>query len=158
MRAALAEADPNTSVSETTYLGRPAWTASVDIYPWGVERRVIVDQATGLLLAIDLVDGHPPDEQLVRVLRVTRLEVDPDLPADWQVVPLLEKARAFTRSNYFEDDGTRFGSPESVAKRAAPTPLADPTVGAAWLSPVRCRGEHLRGPEVPARSALASAC
>ena len=122
VRAALAEADPNTSVSETTYLGRPAWTASVSIYAPGIERRVTVDRATGLLLAIDLVDGHPPDEQLVRVLCVTRLEVDPDLPAGWEVVPLLEKARAFTRWNYFEDDGTRFGSPESVAKLASPTP------------------------------------
>jgi hypothetical protein len=126
VRAALAEADPNTSVRETTYLGRPAWTASVSIYAPGVERRVTVDQATGLLLAIDLVDGHPPEEQLVRVLRVTRLEVDPDLPAGWEVVPLLEKARAFTRSIVFEDDGTRFGSPESVAKLASPTPLLIP--------------------------------
>ena len=57
---------------------------------------------------------------------MTRLEVDPDLPAGWEVVPLLKKARAFTRWNYFHDDGTRFGSPESVAKLASPTPLLIP--------------------------------
>jgi len=127
VRAALAEADPDTSVSETTYLGRPAWTASVSYDEWpGVERRVTVDRATGLLLAIDLVDRRPGGDQPARVLRVTRLEVDPDLPAGWEVVPLLKKARAFTRWNYFHDDGTRFGSPESVAKLASPTPLLIP--------------------------------
>ena len=123
VRAALAEADPNTSASETTYLGRPAWTASVSYHEWpGVERRVTVDRATGLLLAIDIVEKHAGSERTVPFLHVTRLEVDPKLPAGWEVVPLLKKAGAFMRWNYFDDAGTRFGSPESVAKLASPTP------------------------------------
>lgn len=132
VRAQLAEADPEMPVSETTYLGRPAWTTSLRYYEWpNVERKVTVDKATGLLLAIDVVGEQPGGDELVSSLRVTRLEVDPDLPADWEVVPLLKKTRAFMRWNYFDDEGTRFGSPESVATRSLPTPPLIPQ----WAPP-----------------------
>ena len=62
---------------------------------------------------------------------MTRLEVDPDLPEGWQLVPLPKKAGGFTRWIYFEDEGMRFGSPESVAKRASPTPALFPQ----WVPP-----------------------
>ena len=132
VRALLAEGDPETPVTETTYLGRPAWTASLRDYDWpDVERRVTVDRGTGLLLAIDVVDKRPGGDQSVPFLHVTRLEVDPELPAGWEVVPLLKKAGAFMRWNYFEDAGTRFGSPESVARLASPTPPLIPQ----WVPP-----------------------
>ena len=132
VRALLAEGDPETPVTETTYLGRPAWTASLRDYDWpDVERRVTVDRGTGLLLAIDVVDKHLEGDQSVPFLHVTRLEVDPELPAGWEVVPLLKKAGAFMRWNYFEDAGTRFGSPESVARLASPTPPLIPQ----WVPP-----------------------
>lgn len=132
VRAQLAEADPEMPVTEITYLGRPAWTTSLRYYEWpNVERRVTVDKATGLLLAIDVVGEQPGGDELISSLRVTRLEVDPDLQVDWEVVPLLEKTRAFMRWNYFHDDGTRFGSPESVATRSLPTPPLIPQ----WAPP-----------------------
>jgi hypothetical protein len=121
LRAWLAEGDPNTPVGETTYLGRPAWHADLterissgdDDDPDGlvVTWSVIVDRATGLLVASDY--GSGPDRQS---FRVTRLEVDPALPNGWQSIP---KAGQSTIST--EDVGTRFGTPESLAQRSWPT-------------------------------------
>ena len=63
-------------------------------------------------------------DELVSSLHVTRLEVDPDLPKDWQLVPFPEKTRA--RIIYF-DEGVRFGSPQSVAERSGSTPALFPS-------------------------------
>lgn len=121
LRAWLAEGDPGTPVEETTYLGRPAWHADLtermpssdSQNPDGllVNWSVTVDKATGLLLASDF--GSGPGRQ---VFRVTRLEVDPKLPAGWQSIPKTGQKRIA-----IEDEGTRFGSPEAVARRSWPT-------------------------------------
>jgi hypothetical protein len=121
LRAWLAEGDPDTPVEETTYLGRPAWHADLtermpssdSQNPDGllVKWSVTVDKATGLLLASDF--GSGPGRQ---VFRVTRLEVDPKLPEGWQSIP-----KTGQKSIAIEDAGTRFGSPEAVARRSWPT-------------------------------------
>jgi hypothetical protein len=121
LRAWLAEGDPNAPVGETTYLGRPAWHADLtermpgsdSSSPGGVliKWSVTVDKATGLLLASDF--GSGPGRQ---VFRVTRLEVDPKLPQGWQSIP-----KTGQKSIAIEDEGTRFGSPEAVARRSWPT-------------------------------------
>ena len=131
LRAWLAEGDPSTPVRETTYLGRPAWQADlterVSVGDGGdpdgllIKWSVTVDKATGLLVASDY--GSGPDRQS---FRVTRLEVDPALPNDWQSIP---KAGQSTIS--IEDVGTRFGSPEAVAERSWPTLVLIPR----WTPP-----------------------
>ena len=114
LRAWLAEGDPNAPVGETTYLGRPAWHADLtERMPYGlpVKWSVTVDKATGLLLSSDF--GSGPGHQ---VFRVTRLEVDPTLPNGWQSIP-----KAGQKEIGIRDEGTRFGSPEAVARRSWPT-------------------------------------
>jgi hypothetical protein len=119
-RASLAEADPTMPVSETTYLGRPAWQATL-VLDENLREIVVVDQATGLLLASDGVNHRTRGDELIYCLRVTSLDSDPTLPAGWQVVPLLKTTTPRLRWNYFQDEGTRFGSPKSVAVRSWPT-------------------------------------
>jgi len=128
LRSRLAEADPDASVTETIYLGRPAWHAELgerlpssdSRSPDGVSVvwSVTVDKETGLLVASDLDAGSHASELpgLARSFRVTRLVTDPALPAGWQrIVPSpRENVSVFDR-------GTRFGTPEEVAKRAWPT-------------------------------------
>jgi hypothetical protein len=121
VRAILAEADPNMPVSETSYLGRPAWQATLVDPTMNRSEIVVVDKATGLLLASNTIQHDKTGDELTSCLRVTRIDVDPSLPAGWQVVPLLKKTTPRLRWNYFTDDGTRFGSPESVATRSWPT-------------------------------------
>ena len=122
LRALLAQLDPQTQVSEATYLGRPAWRATLpSVWEGASGWTVTVDKATGLLLerrwSGEGSDGRP----IIHVLRVTSFETDVPLDAGWQVVPLVEKPTATLRWNYFRDDGTRFGDPEAVAERAWPT-------------------------------------
>ena len=75
-----------------------------------------VDQATGLLVAASCsveADGKPlPWDQ---DLHVTSLELDPALAPGWQR-PTAPVARPM-----LVDDGTRFGTPEEVAKLSWPT-------------------------------------
>jgi hypothetical protein len=119
--ALLTEADPKMPVSETSYLGRPAWQATLIDPTMDRSQIVVVDKATGLLLASNSVRHGTKGDELIYCLRITRIDVDPSLPAGWQVVPLLKKTTPRLRWNYFRDDGTRFGSPESVAARSWPT-------------------------------------
>ena len=119
-RALLAEADPTMSVTETSYLGRPAWQARL-ARDEALTQIVVIDKATGLVLATDGINPRASGDELVYCLRVTSLDCDPQLPADWQTVPLLKKTTPRLRWNYFRDEGTRFGSPESVAVRSWPT-------------------------------------
>ena len=125
LRAALAESDPGTPVRLTTYLGRPAWQAALrETLPSAggggiaVEWDVTVDRGTGLLVASELkpASGHDLPAGLARSFRVTRLEVDPDLPAAWQRIETsgVDEVAIF-------DPGTRFGTVETVAARAWPT-------------------------------------
>ena len=125
LRAMLAEADPSTPVDATTYLGRPAWRAdlsevmpSADGQAIPVEWSVTVDKKTGLLVASDLkaTSGTDLPRGLARSFRVTRLEVDPELPAGWQRI---DTSGADDVAIF--DLGTRFGTPEAVAARAWPT-------------------------------------
>ena len=77
-----------------------------------------MDKATGLLVASDLKPTSGDDRLpgIARSFRVTRLEVDPDLPAGWQRIDTsgVDEIAIF-------DLGTRFGTPETVAARAWPT-------------------------------------
>jgi len=126
LRAHLAEAGPNTLVTQTTYLGRPAWHAVLtEGTPGAVGLRwsVIVDKATGLLMASDYGPGAQPGKQTGTSLSfwVTRIEVDPQLPKGW-----MRLSQAGRERIGIYDRGTRFGTPESVAKRAWPTPVLIP--------------------------------
>ncbi len=125
LRALLAASDPDTPVSEITYLGRPAWHAELkevmstsDAGEIPVIWSVTVDKETGLLVSSDLRSeaGRERPKGLARSFRVTRLEVDPSLPAGWQRIPEVGQAEIA-----IFDDGTRFGTPASVAKRSWPT-------------------------------------
>ena len=124
LRAAIAEADPSLPVEETTYLGRPAWHGVFTVRErWGMDDipmvfrwDATVDEATGLLVAASCrieAKGEPlPWDQK---LRVTSLELDPALEPDWQ------RPTASGRKTTIVDDGTRFGTPEEVAKLSWPT-------------------------------------
>jgi hypothetical protein len=128
LRARLAEGDPNAPVTQSTYLGRPAWHADLTermpssdgrspdglLVTWSVT----VDKQTGLLVASDLDPGSDPDELkgLARSFRVTHLEVDPQLPDGWQRI----SPSGQSEISIF-DRGTRFGTPEAVAERSWPT-------------------------------------
>lgn len=121
LRAQLAEADPATPVTATTYLGRPAWHVVIQ-GAWPEDRiAVTVDKATGLLMARERTLTWADGRRVVSFLRVTRLEVDPRLPAGWQIVPLLTRTTPTMQSNLYVDEGTRFGTPEQVAARSWPT-------------------------------------
>jgi hypothetical protein len=121
VRALLAEVDPDTQVEETTYLGRPAWRATLpSAWKGGPGLVVAVDKATGLLLETRR-SGVVEDNHYLDVLKVTLFETDPRLSADWQIVPLIARPTAELQGNYFFDRGTRFGSTTAVAARAWPT-------------------------------------
>jgi hypothetical protein len=130
LRALLAEADPGTPVQVTTYLGRPAWhTALREVMPSAkgsgipVEWSATVDKETGLLVASELkaTSGGALPSGLARSFRVTRIEVDPDLPAGWRRIDTsdVDEIAIF-------DLGTRFGTPRRVAARAWPTLVLAP--------------------------------
>jgi hypothetical protein len=126
LRAELAATDPDTPVTETTYLDRPAWRARLteiwprddfrkfDIY---VEWDVTVDKATGLLMAATYRMRSGAQVAPVKLqTHVTSIELDPPLRTGWQLAPLPS-----TGTIPVIDEGTRFGTPEQVAKRAWPT-------------------------------------
>jgi hypothetical protein len=121
LRARLAEEDPDSPVTETTYLGRPAWSADLeerlsgkDGKEYDTHWRVVVDKATGLLMRSDYGGSSSSTSKLS--FWVTRIELDPKLPHDWQRI-----SEAGLLRIGIEDGGTRFGTPQSVAKRTWPT-------------------------------------
>jgi hypothetical protein len=125
VRAGLAETTASMPVRETTYLGRPAWRCVFTVHErWGVDNEVAmtfhwdatVDQATGLLVAASwAMDANGKRQPMAWDLRVTSLELDPDLPNGWQLPkPTGAKVTVI-------DEGTRFGTPEEVAARSWPT-------------------------------------
>ncbi|MBI4933208.1 MAG: SBBP repeat-containing protein, partial [Actinobacteria bacterium] len=120
LRARLAEEDPDSPVIETTYLGRPAWSADLkerlsgrDGKEYETHWRVVVDKATGLLMRSDYGGGSSTSKLS---FWVTRIELDPELPRNWQRISEAGLPRVG-----IEDGGTRFGTPQSVAKRTWPT-------------------------------------
>jgi hypothetical protein len=126
LRAELAATDPDTPLMDTTYLDRPAWRARLtETWPHddfrkfdvSVDWDVTVDKATGLPMAVTYrLRAGDQVEPLRLQLRVTSMELDPALRTGWQLAPL---PRAGTIP--VVDEGTRFGTPEQVAKRAWPT-------------------------------------
>jgi hypothetical protein len=124
IRVGLAESDPALPVQETTYLGRPAWRGAFTVTEhWGTKGQIpvvfrwdaTVDKETGLLIAADC--RWEPEKNIVTFawsLKVTELQVDPDLEPGWQ---LLEAPGPMTRI----DEGTHFGSPDEVAELSWPT-------------------------------------
>ena len=73
---------------------------------------------------------------------MTQIEADPTLAKDWQIVPSLKTTSGRLRWNYFRDDGTRFGTPKSVAALSSPTlvvvPLRLPSATTVRTSRPRC--------------------
>jgi hypothetical protein len=128
VRALLAEMDPKTPVEETTYLGRSAWRAMLlSSFPGMPGTIVIVDKTTGLLLETRKSGRDQDGKPWLEVLRVTQFETNPQLKADWQVVPLLNRPGKSLKWNYICDNGTRFGSVGAVSERAWPTLPLIPT-------------------------------
>jgi hypothetical protein len=122
LRARLAEQDPDAPVTETMYLGRPAWHADfVESLPgndgkeYATHWSVTVDKATGLLMRSDFGSGPEMAKNLMSFW-VAAIELNPELPDDWQRIPESGQPRIA-----IDDVGTRFGSPASVAKRTWPT-------------------------------------
>jgi hypothetical protein len=122
LRAHLAEEDPDAPVTETTYLGRPAWHADfVDRLPsndgkeYATHWSVTVDKATGLLMRSDFGSGPEMDKTLMSFW-VSAIELDPKLPDGWQRISQSGLPRIG-----ITDAGTRFGTPRSVAKHTWPT-------------------------------------
>ncbi len=125
LRAAVAEADPSLPVEETTYLGRPAWRGVFTVSEqWGIDGEVpmvfrwdaTVDQATGLLVAASCrIESMGQPLAVDSGLRTTSLELDPALKPDWQ------RPTTTGDKTTLVDDGTRFGTPEEVAKLSWPT-------------------------------------
>ncbi len=127
VRARLAEGDPDAPVTETTYLGRPAWHADLterlpgnSTHPHGLFATwsVTVDKATGLLMRSDygMKSGTEQPGAATMSFWVTGIEIDPKLPEGWQRISQSGQERIG-----IYDRGTRFGTPESVARRAWPT-------------------------------------
>ncbi len=140
-RAQLAELDPATPVRDVTYMGRPAWAATLMEHQFwygdGLQQidfvihwRLVVDKATGLLLVAEPemeVDGEEAPVKLS--LRVTAIEVDPGLPDGWQS-PEAPKESRVTRV----DTETRFGTPDQVAEWSWPAlPLIPQQVPAGYV-------------------------
>ena len=122
LRARLAEEDPDSPVTETTYLGRPAWHANFVEHLPGDDGKeyvthwsVTVDKATGLLMRSDFGDGPTADQALMSFW-VAAIELDPELPDGWQRISESGLPRISVM-----DAGTRFGTPAEVAKRTWPT-------------------------------------
>ncbi len=122
LRAHLADEDPNAPVTETTYLGRPAWHADFverlsgnDGKEYVTHWSVTVDKATGLLMRSDFGSGPEKDKTLMSFW-VAAIELDPKLPDGWQRISESGRPRIG-----ITDAGTRFGTPKSVARRTWPT-------------------------------------
>jgi hypothetical protein len=78
VRAALAEQDPALTVKTTTFIGRPAWTATYTRRGW--RHTAVVDTATGLPLRAALVSVKAPRTQR-SVWRVVDMKVDAPVDA-----------------------------------------------------------------------------
>lgn len=125
MHAALAETDPSMPVVETTYLGRPAWRCIFTVHEqWGMDNELpmafhwdaTVDKATGLLVAASYtIEAKGELAPWTWAMRVTSLQLDPTLRPGWQ------RPAAPGPKLTIVDDGTRFGTPEEVAKLSWPT-------------------------------------
>lgn len=152
-RAQLAELDPATPVRDVTYLGRPAWAARLTEHQlWGwndqqpvdfvIHWRLVVDKATGLLLAAEPEMEVGGEEFPIKTsLRVTAIEVDPELPDGWQS-PEAPRESKVTRV----DTETRFGTPDQVAGWSWPTlPLIPQQVPAGYVLTDVAAAPRLRG-------------
>ena len=126
MRAALAEEDPSMPVQRTAYLGRAAWRCIFTVHErrWAGDGKVAtafhwdatVDQATGLLLAASYtIDVKGKRQPFKWDLRVTSLQLDPALQPGWQRPAVADPKVTMV------DEGTRFGTPDQVARRSWPT-------------------------------------
>ena len=121
----VAATDPSLPVEETTYLGRPAWHGVFTVRErWGLEARspmvfrwdATVDQATGLLVAASCTvesNGKP--------LPGTRNSTSPASSSTRPWTRGWQRPTAPGRKTVLVDDGTRFGTPEEVAKLSWPT-------------------------------------
>jgi hypothetical protein len=122
LRALLAEADPESPVSEIRYLDRPAWHAELQGSRLGDKLSVTVDKATGLLVEMGyVVENGQGTATETTTLRVTRLEIDPQLPARWQLVAVPSTTTPKMKWISYRDEGIRFGTPEEIANRSWPT-------------------------------------
>ena len=125
LRAAVAETDPSLPVEETTYLGRPAWHGVFTVRErWGLD-----GDADGVPLGRHRGPGdRPPRRRLLhdrgeRQAAPVRLGAPRHQP---RARPGARPGMAATGRHpvarpTIVDDGTRFGTPEEVAKLSWPT-------------------------------------
>jgi hypothetical protein len=120
VRAALAERDPALAVRSTTFIGRPAWTATYTRQGW--RHAAVVDKATGLPLRAALVSVKAPRTQR-SVWRVVDLKVDVPVDASTFVIDIPQGAKVEESVGY-----EHFAPPPELAAAVGYVPLLPATL------------------------------
>jgi len=120
IRAALAEKDPSLAVKSTTFIGRPAWTATYARQGW--RHTTVVDKATGLPLRAALVSVKAPRTQR-SVWRVVDLKVDVPVDADTFVIAIPQGAKVDESAEY-----EHFATLADLAAKVGYAPLLPATL------------------------------
>jgi hypothetical protein len=115
VRAALAERDPKIAVSETVYLGRPAWQGA--FVERGLRHTMTVDSTTGFPLRSVLADSRAPRTQR-SVWRVVDIETDVPVDAGSVTLDIPAGAPGESSSGY-----ERFTTTDTIAARVGYAPF-----------------------------------
>jgi hypothetical protein len=120
VRAALAEQDPALTVKSTTFIGRPAWSATYTRQGWW--HTAVVDKATGLPLRAAVVSVKAPRTQR-SVWRVVDLRTDVPVDADTFTLDIPQGAKVEESAEY-----EHFAAPADLAAKVGYTPLLPTTL------------------------------
>ena len=120
VRVALAEQDPALTVKSTTFIGRPAWTATYTRQGW--RHTAVVDKATGLPLRAALVSAKAPRTQR-SVWRVVDLKVGVPVDADTFVIDIPQGATVEESAQY-----EHFAAPADLAAKVGYAPFLPATL------------------------------
>jgi hypothetical protein len=115
VRAALAERDPALTVKSTTFIGRPAWSATFTRRGW--RHTTVVDKATCLPLRAALVSVKAPRTQR-SVWRVVDLRIDAPVDADTFTIDIPQGAKVEESAQY-----EHFAATSELAAKVGYAPL-----------------------------------
>jgi hypothetical protein len=115
VRAALAEQDPALTLKSTTFIGRPAWSATYTRRGW--RHTAVVDKATGLPLRAALVSVKKPRTER-SVWRVVDLKVDVPVDAGTFSIEVPQGAGVEESAEY-----EHFAAPADLAAKVGYAPF-----------------------------------